>query len=648
MLYVIAASLLGLVVLVVATSLLYPIIGISAPLARVPLAATVTAAIVILATLVYVYDESVIVSHPRITRYIKWYVSLLTLPVITYCGTITLNRAGTANMLLVALALIGITILAYRFYPDSLHPFTIYVVTVSLLIPAEFASSYVIGHDIQLIYYVASWIMDSGIWSPAMGGSQISIPIMVAVPAGVASLLSAELVTVYKILYLCLFALTPVGLYYFLEGIFPIEVAFFAPLLYISNYLVLIQTPEKQILSQFFIVLVLLSLYTTEPRHSIIVPFLFGLAAIFTHYATILVFILVMLVAAILLSSMSILGYVNEQRLTLPLPLALLAVALAWYSAGFEILLDSLYTIPGIFFDQLASFVLFEHEHFGADAGAGMAETVTTVDQQLKLYTNVLIIFAICYGILEECINILQNCGSPVNIARQELIAMAIPLLGLLGITLIATFHMEYDRVYQITLLVTAPFAVVGYLHFRERVEGLSAISIPKTAVIGAFIVGILLLNIGLVGYVSGSSFTHTFDRGDPEYTYTESERAGAEWIADTVTMEKSTDPLETAELRDSEAADEWPRIHTDRYSGAILRAFMPMEYYRVNVIGVVDEYIGLSDYVFITDRGVVEADSHHANTGDVFNTTERYEVASQSSVIYDNGETTIVKQIEE
>jgi len=297
----------------------YPLFWISRPISVTPLMTTLSALILILCIISFIRDKSF--DDPEYIE-IKKSLSpstlfLCLLPFCSIFGTYLVNFYNSNILLLLLLGVIALVVFLVsigRCIPRELNVWTIFAIALSLVFYRSLISMYITGFDVHDEYYVASRVINTGVWDFSLRMNYNST-LSIAMLGPIASLICAiDLTWIYKIVYPLLLALALAGLYRVYQKQVDDRIAFLGCFFFMatSYFYTAFPTVPRQIVGFYF--LVLLIMLITERNIGVVkaallfVVISFSLAV--SHYAVSFVYMVVLFTAWLILT----LG----QRLPLP------------------------------------------------------------------------------------------------------------------------------------------------------------------------------------------------------------------------------------------------------------------------------------------------------------------------------------------
>lgn len=649
--FAIGLSLVTLSIVTVLASVALPAFGVLEPLSLFPLASILTALIAVMALSVWITKEDGIQIHISLGEPDIIYILYAFLPLFAILGAWQMNQYninyGMAGFVLVV-ALITL-ISATRLIQPHQYPALIFLVAVSVLLHRNLAATHVVGTDIQYNFFLSTLIADSHQWAPDIGGSLSSLPVVAAVPVTYSMVTGLDLTTIFTVVYPIVFAFVPVGIYYLTSDIFDFNIALYGSLFFVFFHGTFYLTPGKQRLSEVFIVLLLLLYFrrNTCRNGEKAVAVLLAIGLMQSHYGSTYVFGLSVLAASVGLVIVSHFTDGFQYRLSPFYPVAFLTGATAWYAYASIDLIETLVRLPFSVVVQIMTFT----EGPTAGSGSSYVQGQEAVLGQVTLLLYVLLTLLIALGLVWKTLSSLDQIrrGTPRETKHVEFTSLALLLFAFLGSSYFLIVDLWADRVYQMVLPVLAPFAAVGFYSLKtgaERLPGTGSLNWSPVAVVLA---ALFVINAGLAGAAMGAPSDYTFDDDVHDYSFSDDELEGAEWIEG----QSEIEPIGTAEEAERLDEDELVTIYTDRTTSQLFRAVTPEGHYNVEVIMVKDEWDSTFDpeetrdgYVFIRHNAVDDED-HDEVAISSLSATDVDKIVEDRPIVYQNDDVTIVEPVE-
>jgi len=544
----------------------YPLFGIYRPISLWPLIATISVLIGILCFLAWFRDWDFATPTSINLREVfsPPVLALSLLPFGAIAGTYLMNFYDTnvlQMILLPVIALIPVVIVCTRFIPEKYYPYAVFSVAIALLYHTALISTYIWGWDIQYEYYLTNGVIQNSIWDvAAYSNCNAMLSLMTLAPI-YSILLGLGVEWIFKVIYPFFFALVPLGLYVVFQRQANEKIAFLACFFFMSNFAFYgeMLSLARQEVAEFFFVLILLLIVS----HDLLIQqksFIFLITSatlVVSHYGLSYIFMLMLLLAltiATLDSHVNVLdGIIRffkrvSEKTGLFTGLKLQAVCfktpvipllfVAWY--GFFLLVWYIYVASSSSFESIVYIArpilesIFS-DLFNPDAAQGIAiilnETATPLHTVTK-YLHLLTIFLIVVGYISAII-IRQD---KLKFDAQYLL-LSCGALGLCISGIVLPYFasaLNTTRLYQISLILLAPFCVVGGVALLSRLKGFLAVGDHSLHVIALFLGIFLLFNSGWVYEIcldepTSIALNNSFDSS----VFSEQEVLGSLWITD-------------------------------------------------------------------------------------------------------------------
>jgi uncharacterized membrane protein len=303
LLYSVGLSLVFVMVMGVLANFALPPLGISRPIALMPLTITVTLFSLILCIVAYIRDKdfrSVNRDNVEIEEDTGKgfranpapYLLAILLPLLAILGA-KLVDAYHSNLLIYALVFVIVLIIGLvafnKFIPSRLYPFMMFMMALALLYQTTLISDYLVGSDIHQEYYFAGLVvLEDGFWNASVAASVNSCLSIVMLAPVYSLLLNMDVVWLFKVVYPVLFALMPLALFRIFRLQLRPQYAFLAVAFFISLPMYtmdMAQLARQQIAELFFVLVILLIVdrRLTMIQRTILV-IIFGIGVVVSHY----------------------------------------------------------------------------------------------------------------------------------------------------------------------------------------------------------------------------------------------------------------------------------------------------------------------------------------------------------------------------
>jgi uncharacterized membrane protein len=489
---------------------------------------------------------------------------LAVLPFLAVIGTYVRNEFHMVSLLfllLIIIALVGLAVGFDRMIPRSCYPLAVFSIALALLYHISLISGYVGGYDIHHELYLANTVLQNGLWDMTIPYNTNGMLSIVALVPLYSILCNMDPVWVFKIIYPFLFALVPLGLYRAVERQVDGKVAFLSMFFFVAFftfYTEMISLARQQI-AEIFLVLTILALIdrSMDSQKRLALLLTFGAAMIVSHYGLSYIYMLSLVPAWLLLV---VTGWpaikALERRIRRTEAPDPFTPSIAGHSAGRRTLV-----LPYIIF-----FILFAQVWYMVVAEGSAFNTVMDIGD--RIWTT-LMLGGIGSGtaqgmhiLTSQAVSPLHGLAKILHIATQGLIAIGVLaaifrrdrwkfepeylafsvvflFISIAGIAVpFFASSLNTSRLYHITLIFLAPFAIVGgiamytaalsRLHTIQRVPGFGT---AYTA-LSVFFAVFLLFNTGLVYQVANDSPTSmALETTQDKPVFNSREVEGARWL---------------------------------------------------------------------------------------------------------------------
>jgi uncharacterized membrane protein len=298
--YVVALSLAFLMLTGLIINTVGPIIGISRPLARIPILIIIN---IFIAAAIYITARSNELRLPKLGfnfSFNRFDVGLIiyssTLLISSVAGTQILNNGGSNLVTFITelgLALsVLLPIVLFKKIHRQILPVLIFLISLSLLLSYSMRSNYLMGWDIHQEYYVFQLTNIAKHWSSSKFTSPYNACLSITIlPTIFSSLLHISGIYIYKFIFQIISSFIPVIVYIYSRNIFrkyDDRLAYLSALLLASQTWFFIQAAAllRQQIALFFFGALLLSLFERKQYRSRALPIIFATSLILSHYST--------------------------------------------------------------------------------------------------------------------------------------------------------------------------------------------------------------------------------------------------------------------------------------------------------------------------------------------------------------------------
>ena len=547
----------------------YPYLGITRPIAALPLLITLSAEVDVLCFVAIVRDRRFSAADSFELRAVitPLTIALCLIPFVSIFGTYVMNGTNNNAVLLLLIVLIAATVVLLTFrreVPRHVYPLAVFVCGLSLLYYETLITHYLQGYDIQIERYLAGLVIANGSWNPALSLSYYNSALSAVLLGPILSLTCGiSIVWLFKVVYPLLFALVPVALYLVFRDQTNDKVAFLSAFLFmaVQEFFVTLPFIARQEIGELFLVLIVLVLVDKQTKRKNLLTIIFIFALIVSHYSLSYVYIFLLIVALFGLTLLDLpiiqrISRFSQSRSTAEEPVARSGgstrgvtrrSAITWAFVGLFIVVSQLwyiYSASGSVFYNAVSALNFIvgglHTDFLAanTTGAGAVTSATTS----PLYTVARDLYLIVQALIVVGILALLAKKTRMRFDR-EYAALAVASLSLLVVVLAVPFvagELNTSRFFQIGLIFLAPFAVIGGLAIvraASRVIRVPCKSKCESSFFKAFSIFLAIFLLFTTGFVyavvspsvsTAVPLTPTFD--SPHFN--DLEVAGAAWLS--------------------------------------------------------------------------------------------------------------------
>jgi len=275
-----------------------PLIGIYKPLSTVPLLISFDIFLLIFWIIALKRNNKIYlkVEPPRLDLINKSFLIIpIIFPILSILGAITLNNHGPNYLPLIVLGGIAIYVffvaLLRKKLNKNIYPWSIVMVSLSLLLATSLRSWYVSGVDINLEYYIFQLIKEKQYWNLQLFSHAYNACVSVSIlPTILSTFIKINNQYIFKLIITIIFSLTPLVVYLFLKKFTHEILAFLAVFFFISQpaFINWASIPIRQEIALLFFALTLLVLFNENfnqtLKNSLFI--IFGFSMVVSHYTT--------------------------------------------------------------------------------------------------------------------------------------------------------------------------------------------------------------------------------------------------------------------------------------------------------------------------------------------------------------------------
>lgn len=340
--YVLGASIAVLMGAGLIVDLVGPPLGVSRPLATVPLTVAICAVCAALIPVGLLRGAPSIVGGLGGTARL-WRAWPLLLPVLAWIGATRFNNGHGAGFAIAAVAITGVALMLAAWRADrwtrAQTGLLVYGTALALMWGFTLRSRFVYGFDITGEYQTFLQVLHDGRWHAAHHGDPYGAMLSLTIfPATLVAMTGATPLLVLKAIYPCLFAFFPVAVYLLATRVLRWRFAYLAVLFVLVQTYLFQQLPAiaRQEIALLFFVCLVFAMFDRRLRRGgrIATCSLFALALVLSHYSTAYVTIAILAAAIGLELARRLIRRDGEKVVIAPFVTALAVMAGAaaiWY-----------------------------------------------------------------------------------------------------------------------------------------------------------------------------------------------------------------------------------------------------------------------------------------------------------------------------
>lgn len=486
-------------------------------------------------------------------------ISIL-LPTLSILGTYLVKMSSNYTYLylmvfLIPILVIFITLFNQRIKNNSVYPISIFAIGLSVILAYTFISNYIYGTDSNSEFYLFQMVIKHGKWQlfqtieslkPYDGCITISV-----LPA-VYEIFTKfnDLNTLFKLIFVIPFALTPVIVYQISKRYNNAVYSFLAAIFIISAVSFYSQTEAyRTYIAVFFFALSIMVFLSPNINDMVkkLLFIIFTVALIISHYSSGYVYFF-MLLSSIFI--MFCLNFINKRKnkdigviginpfLTIGLLFFSFSVIFLWYSQLTGASFDNGISFLGKTFGKLNNFFLLESRDPTTYQALGSTLSNAPLIRYINFITSWASIIFIAAGILTVLISLLdlktlkerfKLNSSPINV---DFLSLSISSFVIMAAAVIVPFVLVFyslPRLYYLLIVILAIFFILG----GKTIAGILKIKKPYLLIL-IILIPILMSSIGITPQIFGAANSVLLNPSDDiniTYYVHDSEAFAAKWI---------------------------------------------------------------------------------------------------------------------
>ena len=461
-----------------------PLVGLSFPLATLPLSLFLNTIILIGAAVAHLNEDKGVKQQVNAGNFgfSPLVLLLALLPLLSIIGTYYVNATGNNQFLILMFITVTalFTLLAYFEKPalEKIYPFAILMIALALLFHFSLISNYILpfGGDSPVELFVFKNTQINSLWSPVLsfaagnqGLGRINAMLSVTIlPTVYSNMLGMDPTWVFKIVNPLIFALVPIALYLIWQPYIGKKFAFLAAFLFMaqSTFYTEMMALNRQLIAELFFVLLLFVILNQKIKlKTKYLSFMFlSMGLIFSHYALAEIFLILITIAWIIS-----VYFLKRPSFNLQFGMIVFffVAMFFWYTfTSGSIVFDSFLTFIGYVYLQLGDF--FNPASRGTEvlAGLGLVQSplfLNTVSRVFAYITE----FFIVIGVIGLTRKTKFQFDKDYTVFSLVAVAFLVALTVVPGLA--NTLNMT--RFYHILLILLAPFCIIGIWTFAKVVS---------------------------------------------------------------------------------------------------------------------------------------------------------------------------------
>jgi uncharacterized membrane protein len=278
---------------------------LKAPLATEPILVSANVIVACLSIFVYLTKKDVKVFGSQNLRKLWRSLPLFLLPLLTIISVLCVSyfQTNILSIFVIIVTAIVLVVSILRHDLSSYYPLIIFSITIALLLGLALMSNYLYGDDILGEFKTFIETKNALSWNPesystVQQSSDVAMLSVSILPTIFSNLLNIEPGWVFKIVFLVIFSIIPLGLFELYRKHWSEKIAFISVIFFIANYNFFtgILSEAKQMIGELFFVILFLELLTSKEDSyksswGVLFFALFGLVV--SHYSLDFIFIII-------------------------------------------------------------------------------------------------------------------------------------------------------------------------------------------------------------------------------------------------------------------------------------------------------------------------------------------------------------------
>ena len=422
-------------------------------------------------------------------------------------------------ILIIGIVIVVILIAYEKIIPPAYYPYTLFTISLALLLTFTLSSPNLFGFDIHVELFFQKLTEINSFWDPSTIPSNVNAMLTtVMLPTIYSIILQEDTIWVYKIIFPIIFSFVPVTMYNIFNRQIGNKFAFLSVFLFMSFYAywaVLLWLPRQQV-AELFLALFLLTLLDKQldlsKKSFLLTTWIISLVV--SHYATTYIFLVFLIGVYLLTKTFS----VRKSSLNLLLIIFAVVTTLFWYmyislSMAFETILSiGIKILTTLMNEAISSNSIDPNIDKALGSGILNLPFWHALGRMWQIGTQFLIILGFIYLILKyksTKIDVEFIFFSIVGILFL-IIAMTVPFFA---------SSLNMDRIYHMMLIFISPLCIFGILaltRLSAKIFRLDLLKSPQvvSTVMVVLLVPYFLFNTGAIFELTEKSDNIKLDLG--------------------------------------------------------------------------------------------------------------------------------------
>lgn len=297
---------------------IYPALGITKPIAFLPLIITIIVVVLLLLAIAYLKERPNLEDKPNVNHDLTGAQGIsifsifgVAIPlIIGVVGVLLVNffRLNTLLLLLFPIVSILIALASLGKLDHRLYPLAVLMIALALFFHFSLLSPYLLGWDINYEYYLSKLVETNSLWNPTIPITYNSALSITLLPVIYAQLMNVDIAWILKIVYPLIYSLVPLGLYETYRKQTSAVIAFLSVFFFMSFttfFNEMLWLARQQLAVLFIVASILLILNKKiKPLDRNLLLLIFSASLVVSHYGTTYLYMLCVFLGILFLGIM--------------------------------------------------------------------------------------------------------------------------------------------------------------------------------------------------------------------------------------------------------------------------------------------------------------------------------------------------------